>query len=281
MTLLLRCLTLCLALPVALAADGPPPAATPPAPAQATPPTTPPAATAPATAPGPEPAKAPPALVQLDANRFKIGEIEFDKQTRAIRFPAILNQREGLLEYVLVGDKGKVHESLLRTAINATHLNIVLKLLRYQNSPELFGLRDEEGFPNGLFPAVDPKIKAAARAELRMIWKGEEKEQSATVNELITTQPEERTMPPGPWVYGGSVVYEGRFIAAETGDLIAIQTNEAAIFNYPGANRDNDEVWFPAAKLLPALGAEVTVEIRPWAPISKAKLPATKAKPKP
>jgi hypothetical protein len=212
--------------------------------------------------------------VQIDANRFKIGDIEFDKQTRAIRFPATLNQREGLLEYVLVGDKGKVHEALLRTAINATHLNIALMLLRYQSSPELFGLRDEDGFPNGLFPAVDPKIKAAARAELRIIWKDGEKEHSATVNEVISTQPEERTMPPGPWIYGGSVVYEGRFVAEETGDLIAIQTNEAAIFNYPGENRENDEVWFPATKRLPPMGTQVTVEIRPWAP-------ATKAKPKP
>ena len=42
-----------------------------------------------------------------------------NRLTRTIRFPAVINMREGLLEFVIVHDKGKVHESLLRTAINA------------------------------------------------------------------------------------------------------------------------------------------------------------------
>ena len=79
------------------------------------------------------PPKAAPIFFQLDADRFKIGDVELNKQTRAIRFPAAINMREGLLEFVIVHDKGKVHESLLRTAINATHLNLALKLLYYKS----------------------------------------------------------------------------------------------------------------------------------------------------
>ena len=260
MTLLLRCLILCLALPLAAAEPVSPPDAAPAAPAAGQPP-----------AAGSAPAPAAPAFVQLDENRFKVGEVEFDKATRVIRFPATLNQREGLLEYVVVHDKGKVHESLLRTAINPTHLNIALKLLRYQSSPELFPLRDE-GHPTGLFPTVDAKTKAAARVEIRMLWKDDAAEHSATVNEMVTNTKNDKPMPAGPWVYGGSLVDQGRFVAEMTGDIVAILTNEVSIFNYAGTSNkqgDNYGDWFALTKRIPAIGTPVTVEIRPWVAVSK------------
>jgi hypothetical protein len=222
-------------------------------------------------------------LVQLDANRFKIGDVEFNKQTRVISFPAAINMREGLLEYVIVHDKGKVHESLLRTAINATHLNLALVLLRYQSSPELFMLRDEDGHPNGLMPAVDGKTKAAARVEIRMLWKDGESEHSATVNECINNTKNDKVMAPAPWVYGGSVIDEGQFVAEMTGDIVAILTNEAAVFNYPGdSNRDGEDygAWFALTKAVPAVGTPVTVEIRPWPPVAKP-APKPEAEPAP
>ena len=269
MTRLPHCLFLCLSLS-AVAAD--PPAQTPTA--QPAVPAAPAAPAAPAdgTAAAPAtPAPVKPTLVQLDANRFKLGDVEFDKQTRAIRFPAVFNQREGLLEYVIVHDKGKTHESLLRTSINATHLNLALRLLRYQSSPELFPLRDE-GHPTGLFPRVDAKTKAAARVEIRMLWKIDDTEHSAAVNELIVNTKNDKTMPAGPWVYGGSIVHEGRFVAEMTGDIVAILTNEASIFNYPGTSNQQGENygdWFALTKLVPPIGTPVTVEIRPWSAATK------------
>ena len=223
-------------------------------------------------------------FVQLDENRIKIGEVELNKQTRLITFPAVFNQREGLLEYVIVHDKGKVHESLLRTSINATHLNLALKLLRYQNSPELFPLRDEEGFPSGLMPAVAPAVKAAARVEIRMLWKDGDTAHSATVNECINNTKTEKVMAPGPWIYGGSAFYEGHFVAEMTGDIVAILTNEAAIFNYPGDSNkvgDNYGDWFVLTKAVSAIGTPVTVQIGPWPPATAAKPKPDAAKPKP
>ena len=274
MTLLLRCFFLCLSLPVVAAAPLNVPVATPVEPA-APPAPSDGATAAPAdgtAAAAAAPAAVKPTLVQLDATRFKLGDVEFDKQTRAIRFPAVFNQREGLLEYVLVhAVVGKTHESLLRTSINATHLNLALRLLRYESSPELFPLRDE-GHPTGLFPRVDAKTKAAARVEIRMLWKLDDTEHSAAVNELIVNTKNDKPMPAGPWVYGGSIVHEGRFVAEMTGDIVAILTNEAAIFNYPGASNqqgDNYGDWFALTKSVPPIGTPLTVEIRPWPATTK------------
>lgn len=284
MSALLRCLALCFVIPMAGAASAAQPAAATPAPAaaaasEAAQSAEPPAASDPAV-----PANGKPEFVQLDANRFKVGDVEFNKQTRIIRFPAVLNQREGLLEYVVVHDKGKVHESLLRTSINATHLNVALKLLRYQSSPELFPLLDKEGFPSGRMPAVAPAVKAAARVEIRMLWKDGETEHSATVNECINNTKNDKAMPAGPWLYGGSAVFEGRFVAEMTGDIVAILTNEAALFNYPGASNkvgDNYGDWFVLTKAVPAIGTPVTVQIGPWPPAAAAKPPAAAPKTKP
>ena len=219
------------------------------------------------------PPKAAPIFFQLDADRFKIGDVELNKQTRVIRFPAAINMREGLLEFVIVHEKGKVHESLLRTAINATHLNLALKVLRYQSSPELFMLRDEEGFPNGLMPAVDARTKAAARVEMRMRWKDGETEHSVSINECINNNRNNTVMPAGPWVYGGSAVYNGRYVAEVTGDIVAILTSQAAIFNYPGDHNQNGTDygnWYALTKMLPDVGTAVMVEIRPWSPAAEA-----------
>ena len=231
-------------------------------------PTPPPPSTEPATPPKPASI-----VVKLDANRFKIGDIELNRQNREIRFPAVINMREGLLEFVIVHEKGKVHESLLRTAINATHLNLALKVLRYQSSPELFMLRDEEGFPNGLMPAVDARTKAAARVEMRMRWKDGETEHSVSINECINNNRNNTVMPAGPWVYGGSAVYNGRYVAEVTGDIVAILTSQAAIFNYPGDHNQNGTDygnWYALTKMLPDVGTAVMVEIRPWSPAAEA-----------
>ncbi|KAB2638925.1 MAG: hypothetical protein DVB25_06745 [Verrucomicrobia bacterium] len=258
---LLRCLALCLAITSAGAAPSEPAGAT-----DATP------AAAPATG-GVEPAKGQAVFVQLDENRLKIGEVELNKHSRLIHFPAVFNQRDGLLEYVIVHDKGKVHESLLRTSINATHLNIALKLLGFESSRELFPLRDEEGGGDGLMPVVPPAVKAAARVEIRLQWKDGGTAHSATVNECIKNTKNDKVMAAGPWIYGGSAVHEGRFVAEMTGDIVAILTNEAAIFNFPGDSNkvgENYGDWFVLTKVVPTIGTPVTVQIGPWPPATAA-----------
>lgn len=258
-----RCLAAILGLATATAEPAAPAAKD--TPAAAPEPATEPAAKSPAPdAPAETPQPTQPAVIPLDASRFRIGEVEFNKETRAITFPAAVNMSKGLLEYVIVHENGKVHESLLRTKIDPTHLNVALKLLRYQPSPELFPVRDEDGKFTGSMPVTDPKIKAAARVAIRVHWKTGDDDHSAEINDWVLDTGTNKPMPPGPWVYGGSVIYEGRFLAAETGDIAAILTNEISLFNYPGKDKENDEVWVARTKVVPPDGTPVTVEIRPW-----------------
>ena len=212
------------------------------------------------------PAAAQPSVVKVDENTFRIGDIEFRKDTRSIRIPAEVNMTEGLLEYALVHTDGKIHESLLLTRVNPTHVNIAFKLLGFKASQELFYALEEDGSASGKLIEVDEKTKAAARIKVTLEWKQKQETKSAALHDWISHAISERPMPAAPWVYGGSFLVEGKFAAETSGDLIAIFTNQASLLNYAGKDHDNDEVWIPTHGRVPPEGTSVTVVISPASP---------------
>lgn len=218
--------------------------------------------------PAPEPDKtaepAKPSVKKLDASRFQVGEVIFDEKTREIRFPAKINMTEGLLEYLIVHQKGKVHEALLITEISPTHLNLAFTLLRYPASKELYPLPNETGGVSDKFPEVPAELKAAARVTVDVEWTDDGKVRRLPVNEWIQHSVKATSMPAGPWVYGGSDFFEGKFIAETSGDVAAIFLAQSALLNYPGDDHNNDDVWLPFPKRVPPEGTNVTVIIAPY-----------------
>lgn len=208
---------------------------------------------------------APPPVKELDAERLQIGDVILNRKTREIRFPAQVNMAGGeLLEFAIVHVNGKVHESLLSTSISPLHLNIALKLLRYQPSPELYPVLNEDGTPSGKFPAVSDEIKAASRLEVKVEWEDEGKTRTALINEWITDTTTGKSMPADPWVYGGSFTANGRYAAEATGDILAIYLSTTTMANFSGKDNDTDEVWLPFPKRVPPVGTKVTVSILPY-----------------
>src|SRR3954467_6550095 len=54
-------------------------------------------------------------LREIGPGIFQLGDIRIDKHKRTVSFPAVLNLRQGAMEYLMVSSWGKVHESILRT----------------------------------------------------------------------------------------------------------------------------------------------------------------------
>jgi hypothetical protein len=215
------------------------------------------------------PAPEQPKVVRVDDNTFRIGGIEFLKDSRSIRIPAEVNMTEGLLEYALVHADGKIHESLLLTRVNPTHVNLAFKLLGFNASLELFYALDEDGSASGRLIEETEKNKKAARTQVSVEYKDKKETKSALLHEWITHAVSERPMPSAPWIYGGSFLVEGSFAAETSGDLIAIFTNRSSLLNYAGNDRDNDEVWIPTHGRVPPEGTSVTVVISPLNPEPK------------
>lgn len=222
----------------------------------------------PSTLPAPdqkvEPVK--PAVEKLDATHYRIGEVTFDQTTREIRIPAEVNMTEGLLEFLLVHKDGKVHESLFRTNINATHLNVAFTLLRYKASRELYTVYNDKGQNIGPVNQVPDEVKAAARVNIKVEWNDDGQTKSCPVNEWISDSVTEKPMPSGPWVYGGSEIEEGRFAPESTGDIVAIFLTNSAMILYPGNDNQNDEVWLPFPKRVPPIDTKVTLIFSPNTP---------------
>lgn len=205
-----------------------------------------------------------PGVKKLDESRYQIGEVIFDGKTREIRFPAKVNMTGGQLEYLIVQQNGKLHESLLVTEISPTHLNLAFTLLRYPASRELHALPNDTGGLSGNFPDVPAEVKAAARVAIEVEWTEAGRIRRIPANEWIQHGVKSTAMPAGPWVYGGSGFSEGDFAAETTGDIAAIFVASSSLLNYPGDDNNDDNVWTPFPKRIPAEGTNVTVIIAPY-----------------
>ena len=200
-----------------------------------------------------------PEITRLSATRSRLGVIEFDHGTREITLPAEVNMVKGLLEYALVGEKGKLHESLLSTKARAFDLNVVLLLLNYKP--------DEQWFVPPAKPKPLGQAKPEARLEFLLRWKdpGGGTEKTARLDEWISDLTTKKPAAPAPWIYTGSHLNEeGRFTAEVDGSIVALYHDARALLNSPREGADNDEQWVPGPDV-PPKGTPVTVVIRPGA----------------
>lgn len=203
----------------------------------------------------PEPSQ--PDIIRLSANRSRLGVIEFDPASREITVPAEVNMVKGMLEYALVGEKGKLHEALLSTKARAFDLNIVLLLLNFKP--------DEHWFVPPAKPKPLEDARPEARLEILVRWKdpagGGAK--IARLDEWISDLTTQKPAASAPWIYTGSHLNEEKRFAAEVdGSIVALYHDARALLNSPREGADNDEQWAPAAGI-PPKGTPVTLVMRP------------------
>jgi hypothetical protein len=208
-----------------------------------------------------EPVK--PSVTKLDETRYQIGSVLLDRKNREIRFPAKVNMAEGLIEYMIILQKGKAHEALLITTIVPTELNLAFVLLRYPPSPELFSQINETGHPTGIYPEVPNPVRAAARITMEVEWSDNGTTRRVPINEWLRDNAKDTALAPGPWLYTGSSFSEGKFIPDLSGDIASIKLDPYSMINYPGT--DNEGLtWFAFPNRVPPVGTDVTVIITPY-----------------
>ena len=156
--------------------------------------------------PAPDQAMQPvnPAIEKPGDTTYRIGDVEFDSKTREIRFPAKVNMNAGLLEFLIVHQNGKVHESLLATESSATNINLAFTLLRYKPSKELYYKPSKTGgLSDQLYQETD-EVKAAARFRIDIEWEDDGKKRRIPANDWVLHDVKAEAMPQNPWVFGGS-----------------------------------------------------------------------------
>lgn len=188
-----------------------------------------------------------PPLQKVAPGIYEIDGCRIIKEKNRIEFPAEVNMDKGLLEYVLVGNTGKLHESLLRTKLSPYSLQIALLLV---------GL---EGTTDPLIEQGQNKTPQGDKVQLWVSWQDQGKEQKIPVEEWIIKG--DKPVKSIPWVYTGSVVMNGMFLAQIEKSIIALFHDPTALIDHQMAEGSDDQIWQVKGGATPPIGTKVTVII--------------------
>lgn len=197
---------------------------------------------------------------RLPGGDVRVGDITLHRKSKELSFPARINQERGLLEVLIATPVGRLHESLIRTKASPFHLQTLLYLLGLKNGTRL---PTEEGEQGDL-------------VNIDLEWT---RENDTTVREPVerwvldsrTGKPMKRI----GWVFVGSSISEGVFLASATGNIALLYSIGDSILDIPDPAGSDDTI-FDAnpEKRKPGKDAKVRVIISP----REQKPPAQKKK---
>jgi hypothetical protein len=210
-----------------------------------------------------------PVMREVSPGVYEIGKIHLDQKARTVRFPGLLNMKDGNLEYLLVTDQGNVHESLLVSDIQPNDLHFAMLLLGAKGSGEKASGEMPPGQIDAKYLKTAPPLKGD-RINITVEWKAGDAVKTTPVEDWIVNTTRKKPMERGPWIYNGSMFNEGRFLAQLEGAFAALVTYPAALINNPRRGNDDDSIWIVNEKAVPAVKTPVDITIQ--------LLPATDAK---
>ena len=190
-----------------------------------------------------------PRIRQLSPGVFEIGQVRLDKTSRAVTFPAVVNMTNAIVEYLVVTAQGKVHESLLRTYAVPKDIHVAMLLL------------DAKGSGANVVPPDPLKEIPGDPVNIEVTWNEKGKTKRVLAEKLIFNTDTKTNLSPGPWIYNGSFIENGMFMADPEGSIISLITDPFALVNNPRPGRDNDDLCEVDSKSVPPLDTPVQVRI--------------------
>lgn len=192
-----------------------------------------------------------PVFQKIGPGRFSLGMAQITKAARSVSLPAVVNMDKGALEYLLVRTGGKTHESLLRTDVQPTEVQLAMLLLGAEGTDRPLSRQGDPDQPTG--NAVD--VSVSYLRDGRMV--------TVHPSDWILKKPEGASATPTDlaWVFTGSTIQNGRFLAQHEGSMIAIYHDPAALIDNTSAEGDNDRIWLVNSAAVPRVGTPVTLTI--------------------
>ena len=228
----------------------------------------------------PKPAAAPQAIdlagakdriKEIAPGEFELGGIKINAKTREVRVPTAVQLKKAPIEYMLVTETGKTHESVLVTKVKPTDLQLALLLASFQPGTE--GLANKD-LPPDIKPVapIVPATPGAHRVTLTVEWRQGGDVKKVPLSDWMLNI-NERKPPPdlGTWIFNGSRIDERGFIAEVEGSFIAVWLDQNAIINSPAKGNWDDGLWISNPAAIPDEGTEVTLIIAPEKPATEPK----------
>ncbi len=165
-----------------------------------------------------------------------LGSVQINPTERTLRFPVIVNQKEGLVEYALVSSTGKTHESVFKTDTDPLHIHLGLLMLK--------------GKPvyAKTLSAAPADIPPGDEVEISVLWDESGQERRQRLGRFIVTTNNGNPLTPAAWRYNGSIMTPGGIIAQSSGSIVSLRLDAEAILNNPRPGRLNDDLHYVNTK---------------------------------
>lgn len=203
----------------------------------------------------PKPVVTPPKVERVSPGVYRVADhILLDVTKREISFPAVCNQVSGLVEYALVNEKGKTHESLFRSKVSPRNLQASLLLARVQVAT---------GFVENLWKEDRPKMDvSSSRLAITVSWKDNDEVRAVPLEIMVTNSNSKKPIALGSFVFNGSRFVGNVFMAEESGSIVAIYVDDSAMINSGDYDANNDDVWIARKEAMPPLDHPVTFTLK-------------------
>jgi hypothetical protein len=189
-------------------------------------------------------------VVRLSNDLYRIGNVKIYKDQRFISIPGSINMREGLIEYLACSLKGKLHESIIALDAEPYHIHVALLLLGLVPGDRPIAF---QGAPEP--PCGDPLI-------IRISWKGlDNKLVEYAPEDLVFNIENKKTMEKADWVFSGSKIFDGKYMAQMEGSIVAIFHDPHAVIDHRSNSGADDTHFFINKEIMPPLGMPVEFKI--------------------
>lgn len=200
----------------------------------------------------PDAEKSVPAIQKVGPGVFEVGGCRLSKAEGWVRFEAAVNMSQGLLEYLIVGNAGKLHESLLRTAVDPYALQIAFLLIGLEGTSQPLSAQGDRRAPSG--DRVSVHVRRLDDAGSREV----------PIEQWVRLK--DSPLESVPWVFTGSTMANGVFMAGVEKSIMAVYHDPVAMIDHTLQEGADDEVWFVNEKSVPPVGTPVEVVVARFGP---------------
>lgn len=193
-----------------------------------------------------------PEISEIGPGRYQFGDILIDQNNREFLFPGICNQISGLVEYALVHEDGKVHESLFRTKVRPRFVHACFLLLKEKPETRFFKILDGNV----------SEWTNLRKIELSIIWEQNNTYQEKPLSSMVINQTDNRELASKSFVFSGSSTIEGQYLAEMDGSIIAVYHDSRAVLNSMDKHSNSDEVWIAHQIAMPPKGHPVRIRLK-------------------
>ncbi len=187
-----------------------------------------------------------PAVQKIEEGIFKVGNITVNKKEGSALIMGEVNMQQGLVEYLACGLAGKLHESVLTLYSEPFHIQIALLLLGLEPGMNPLPRQGDTGTPQG-----DP-------IDILVTWITEDKKaMTLRAEELLFNLKTGQSMEKTHWIFTGSQIVNGKFMAQMEHSIAASYHDPYAIIDHPLNTGSDDTLYHANKRVLPAKGTPI------------------------